>query len=269
MMSHRLSVSLSDGSFEDSQIMGNASPKKFSFFENLIRKNTTRKSSKSSLSWSNLFSKKSTTTTPKPSLEREEEVITKNTLSKEEEEMNQFMEELRLEGRSEAEIKLHLSYIHDGPSTCTNTVAPASPKKKSKNIVSQFFNEVQQAFKEVTFVNEPFDEDQQQDNLHNFTIDISSPFHDDMEEDIDMTYEELASLEPVYVGSKCINKLPSCKHDGTPLPGDQTKCPVCLCEFAEGEDLKSLPCVHFYHKDCIDAWLLVGHNCPLCKADVE
>ncbi|XP_050373146.1 RING-H2 finger protein ATL46 [Argentina anserina] len=43
-------------------------------------------------------------------------------------------------------------------------------------------------------------------------------------------------------------------------------CPVCLCEFAEKDQLRLLPlCSHAFHIDCIDTWLLSNSTCPLCR----
>ncbi|AVK75852.1 Ring finger protein [Pandoravirus neocaledonia] len=45
-------------------------------------------------------------------------------------------------------------------------------------------------------------------------------------------------------------------------------CAVCLDDFAEGDQLRILPCTHAYHTACIDRWL-AGHNaCPCCRAPV-
>jgi hypothetical protein len=35
-------------------------------------------------------------------------------------------------------------------------------------------------------------------------------------------------------------------------------CRICLSEYANGENVKTLPCVHSYHKNCIDKWLKVS-----------
>ncbi|KAM0750921.1 hypothetical protein T439DRAFT_380759 [Meredithblackwellia eburnea MCA 4105] len=50
-----------------------------------------------------------------------------------------------------------------------------------------------------------------------------------------------------------------------------TTCPICVCDFELGEDVRILPCDgrHRFHRDCIDPWLLeVSSLCPLCRLDL-
>merc|ERR1712176_5857 len=42
-------------------------------------------------------------------------------------------------------------------------------------------------------------------------------------------------------------------------------CTVCMEAFREGEELRILPCLHRFHKGCIDRWLCLNCSCPLCK----
>jgi hypothetical protein len=247
-----ISVTLSDGGEIPYFNQGEVSPKKLSFFDNLLRRSPS--SEKKNKPKSSLFSKKAPAT-----LEPHQE----------DEEMAKFIQELQFEGKSDEEISVHLAHIIEARSP---PPAQQPPSPKSSNILTQFFKDVRQVFKEgfgdaeVYYVDDGFD----QASAHALTVRISSgPFFAALPPDSDMSYEELASLEPVYVGSRCINNLPTCKHDGTPLPGDQSNCSICLGEFTKGESLKSLLCVHFFHKDCIDAWLMVGHTCPVCKLLVE
>ena len=51
--------------------------------------------------------------------------------------------------------------------------------------------------------------------------------------------------------------------------GGPPSCPVCLAPFEAGDCLRTLPCVHNFHTECVDPWLLshgVGDAaCPVCK----
>ncbi|GAA5912754.1 RING-H2 finger protein [Sporobolomyces salmoneus] len=52
---------------------------------------------------------------------------------------------------------------------------------------------------------------------------------------------------------------------------DQLSCPICVCEFTEGDSIRILPCDarHQFHVECIDPWLLgVSRLCPLCRLDL-
>lgn len=46
---------------------------------------------------------------------------------------------------------------------------------------------------------------------------------------------------------------------------DVTHCTICLSAYNEGEQLKSLPCLHCFHTDCLDQWFKVSCSCPTCK----
>ncbi|BGP50306.1 hypothetical protein JCM10450v2_006223 [Rhodotorula kratochvilovae] len=48
-------------------------------------------------------------------------------------------------------------------------------------------------------------------------------------------------------------------------------CPICFCEFEDGDELRVLPCDnrHRFHSACIDPFLLnVSRLCPLCRLDL-
>ncbi|XBI20049.1 RING-H2 finger protein ATL66 [Aegilops tauschii subsp. strangulata] len=50
---------------------------------------------------------------------------------------------------------------------------------------------------------------------------------------------------------------------------DETQCPICLGEFADGERVKALPrCGHCFHPECVDAWLCSHPSCPLCRGSL-
>eukprot|EP00300_Choanocystis_sp_HF-7_P039665 c5980_g1_i1.p2 GENE.c5980_g1_i1~~c5980_g1_i1.p2 ORF type:complete len:243 (-),score=22.39 c5980_g1_i1:151-879(-) len=49
--------------------------------------------------------------------------------------------------------------------------------------------------------------------------------------------------------------------------GDARECCICLSEWEADETIRTLTCLHYYHRDCIDAALSVNHTCPLCQTD--
>lgn len=47
------------------------------------------------------------------------------------------------------------------------------------------------------------------------------------------------------------------------------ECYVCLAEYEAGDSVRTLPCMHEFHAQCVDKWLKEVHNaCPLCRASV-
>ena len=46
----------------------------------------------------------------------------------------------------------------------------------------------------------------------------------------------------------------------------QLSCRICMCEFEDGEIMRTTRCFHMFHKDCIDKWLTKQRGtCPICK----
>ncbi|KAJ4719990.1 E3 ubiquitin-protein ligase SDIR1 [Melia azedarach] len=46
---------------------------------------------------------------------------------------------------------------------------------------------------------------------------------------------------------------------------DELTCTVCLEQVNVGETVRSLPCLHQFHANCIDPWLRQQGTCPVCK----
>ncbi len=46
------------------------------------------------------------------------------------------------------------------------------------------------------------------------------------------------------------------------------KCQVCQFPYEEGDELRELPCEHYFHKDCIDSWLETKDTCALCRKSI-
>lgn len=49
---------------------------------------------------------------------------------------------------------------------------------------------------------------------------------------------------------------------------EHCKCMICVELFCKGDSLRTLPCLHRYHRSCIDEWLRRSCLCPICKHDV-
>ncbi|KAK6922017.1 Zinc finger, RING-type [Dillenia turbinata] len=47
------------------------------------------------------------------------------------------------------------------------------------------------------------------------------------------------------------------------------ECSICLEDFVVGEEAKELPCKHRFHCECIDKWLGIHGNCPVCRYKFE
>ena len=48
------------------------------------------------------------------------------------------------------------------------------------------------------------------------------------------------------------------------------KCVICMEKYEINEEVKTLPCFHIFHKDCIDHWLKEGNDsCPICKNKIN
>ena len=47
------------------------------------------------------------------------------------------------------------------------------------------------------------------------------------------------------------------------------ECPVCTCEFEDGDIVRKLPCSHAFHQECIDTWFEQSTTCPNCVTEPE
>jgi hypothetical protein len=52
------------------------------------------------------------------------------------------------------------------------------------------------------------------------------------------------------------------------VEGSEKKCSICLEHFRREEMVRTLPCFHSYHANCIDPWLRSNSTCPICKHDI-
>jgi len=67
--------------------------------------------------------------------------------------------------------------------------------------------------------------------------------------------------------SKVLDK----KQTKTPPPEEPTfneSCAICAVDYKFGDKIRALPCIHKFHKECIDKWLAIKSDCPICRYDL-
>jgi hypothetical protein len=90
-----------------------------------------------------------------------------------------------------------------------------------------------------------------------------------------MTYEQLLELEEHIGTVNCgatkadIEVCPVHTFMGTNGNKNSPLCLVCQEDYEIGNLLRTLPCHHAYHKDCIDKWLSQKPTCPVCHRSVK
>ncbi|KAI1341578.1 hypothetical protein F5Y15DRAFT_361087 [Xylariaceae sp. FL0016] len=78
------------------------------------------------------------------------------------------------------------------------------------------------------------------------------------------------SNAPAPASEGTIKHLPRKKLDeemlGPDLKGD---CSICIENMNAGDEAMVLPCAHWFHEDCVSAWLKLHDSCPICRAPVD
>ncbi|MEE6496853.1 hypothetical protein FKM82_002507 [Ascaphus truei] len=63
-------------------------------------------------------------------------------------------------------------------------------------------------------------------------------------------------------------QLRTLKQGDKELGPDADSCAVCIDTYKPNDVVRILTCNHFFHKNCIDPWLLDHRTCPMCKCDI-
>uniref|UniRef100_A0A0X3NWA5 RING finger protein 11 n=1 Tax=Schistocephalus solidus TaxID=70667 RepID=A0A0X3NWA5_SCHSO len=48
-----------------------------------------------------------------------------------------------------------------------------------------------------------------------------------------------------------------------------SECVICMCDYELGDELRCLPCMHTFHRACIDDWLMRSLTCPSCLEELK
>jgi hypothetical protein len=88
-------------------------------------------------------------------------------------------------------------------------------------------------------------------HFHTFTIDDAS-----------LSNSPTKGLDPSAIAT-----IPLFVYSSEEHKHGQSECVVCLSPFEENEIGRELPkCRHVFHVECIDVWLSLHSNCPICRA---
>lgn len=86
-----------------------------------------------------------------------------------------------------------------------------------------------------------------------------------------LTNEQFEELEKVEFATSADAVLATpLGKDGRPRVAEPDSCPICMCDYVDGQSLTRLPCSsnHVFHDRCLRTWLLEkSTNCPMCRCD--
>jgi len=80
--------------------------------------------------------------------------------------------------------------------------------------------------------------------------------------------ETIGEARPQGLEQEEMNALPTCHFHSNSQSAptthvdndsDSNNCHICFCTFSDNEVLRTLPCLHRFHRDCIDQWIQVSH----------
>ncbi|KAG7595845.1 Zinc finger RING-type [Arabidopsis suecica] len=69
-------------------------------------------------------------------------------------------------------------------------------------------------------------------------------------------------------GGASANRINNLPESTVQTDNFQETCVICLETPKIGDTIRHLPCLHKFHKDCIDPWLGRSKSCPVCKSSV-
>lgn len=75
---------------------------------------------------------------------------------------------------------------------------------------------------------------------------------------------------PPPAAESAIKSLPKKKVDQEMLgPDHKAECSICMDNVELGTEVAVLPCKHWFHYSCIEAWLSQHNTCPHCRRGIN
>ncbi|KAJ5928455.1 RING finger domain protein [Penicillium verhagenii] len=95
------------------------------------------------------------------------------------------------------------------------------------------------------------------------------------QEELDRVISQLidhnaAGTAPPGASTPAIQSLPKKKVDQQMLGSDgNAECSICMDMVELGTEVTVLPCTHWFHFSCIEAWLVQHNTCPHCRRSID
>lgn len=98
-----------------------------------------------------------------------------------------------------------------------------------------------------------------------------NPFFQTQRDFNENDYEMLLALDEnndQHVGAS-VNQINSLPQSTVQTDNFEEACAICLETPSSGDTIRHLPCLHKFHKECIDPWLQRKTSCPICKSSIR
>ena len=81
--------------------------------------------------------------------------------------------------------------------------------------------------------------------------------------------QNAGSTAPPPASEAAIQSLPTRKVEDSMMGNDgKAECSICMDNVEIGQDVTVLPCNHWFHGDCVTAWLKEHDTCPHCRKGI-
>lgn len=145
--------------------------------------------------------------------------------------------------------------------TNSNTYSNIIGSERNRNLNINMMNNFRELISERRIQNENNTETPEISNLltdlfGNIFNYISEPLFEDVK--VTISEENFNKLKTIHIKEENKNEY------------TEKDCNICLESFNIDNELKILPCNHFFHTECIKEWLCNEKiNCPICRKDIR